>query len=153
MKECIFWNNEDNKFINWEEASFTKDKGDDFIIVMKEIDPIFSEGRLYDSFDYIRLNDINNNKIYADCSIVEFILKDEVKFVDFTGRKPTIWNEIKMIGYFTFNVEDLRYKINIIDWDKNKTKAQFSCLYYNLTNMYNFKIIDTIQENKLGLIK
>lgn len=101
----------------------------------------------------IGLKDTNGKSIYADSSIVEFQLKDDVIFADFTGAKPTIWNEIKMIGYFVFNNEDLRYEIDIVDWEKNKTKSNFICLHYNLETMSQFKIIDTIQENKLGLIK
>lgn len=101
----------------------------------------------------IGLKDINGKNIYADSSIVEFQLKDDVIFADFTGAKPTIWNEIKMIGYFVFDNEDLRYEIDIVDWEKNKTKSNFICLHYNLATMSQFKIIDTIQENKLGLIK
>ena len=96
----------------------------------------------------IGLKDINGKSIYADSSIVEFQLKHDVIFADFTGSKPTIWNEIKMIGYFVFNNEDLRYEIDIVDWEKNKTKSNFVCLYYNLETMSQFKIIDTIQENK-----
>lgn len=101
----------------------------------------------------IGLKDIKGKSIYADSSIVEFKLKDDVIFADFTSAKPTIWNEIKMIGYFVFNNEDLRYEIDIVDWEKNKTKSNFVGLYYNLATMSQFKIIDTIQENKLGLIK
>lgn len=108
---------------------------------------------LFELFYPVGLKDINGKNIYADSSIVEFQLKDDVIFADFTGAKPTIWNEIKMIGYFVFNNEDLRYEIDIVDLEKNKTKSNFVCLYYNIATMSQFKIIDTIQENKLGLIK
>lgn len=137
MKECVFWDSEDSKFINWEEVSFTKDKGDDFVIVMKEIDPICSEGRLYDSFDYIGLNDINNNKIYADCSIVEFDF-----LIDGNGFTTFVWKKYK--GYFYFCENTLSYKIKTFD---NKKAS------YSKRSVKNLKIIDTIQENKLGLIK
>jgi len=110
-------------------------------------------GKDYTIHNNIGLKDINGKNIYADSSIIEFQLKDDVIFADFTGAKPTIWNEIKMIGYFVFNNEYLRYEIDIIDWGKNKTKSNFVCLYYNLATMSQFKIIDTIQENKLGLNK
>jgi hypothetical protein len=131
MKECVFWDSEDSKFINWEEVSFTKDKGDDFVILIKEIDHIYSSARLYDSFDYIGLNDINNNKIYADSSIVEF-----------TASGSHGYTQLK--GYFHFLKEDLKYII------KTFTHGSFD---FNKQLYKNFKIIDTIQENKLGLIK
>lgn len=151
MNEFIVWDKSDKRFYPLYSYSvgnklikpLVKIKGKDFKILNEECQ----------IFNYINKKDINNKKIYADCSIVEFILKDEAIFADFTGRKPTIWNEIKMIGYFTFNDEDLRYEIDIIDWEKSKTKSQFSCLYYNFDRMSDFKIIDTIQVNKLGLIK
>ena len=132
MKECVFWDSEDSKFINWEEVSFTKDKGDDFVIVIKEIDPIYSSGRLYDSFDYIGLKDINNNKIYADCSIVEF------QWGNGFGNVQTDW------GVFKYDLDYLQYLIYEENEDINKS---------SIKEVSNIKIIDTIQENKLGLIK
>ena len=128
MKECIFWDSEDGKFINWEEVSFTKDKGNDFVIVIKEIDHIYSSARLYDSFDYIGLNDTNNNKIYADCSIVK------------------LGNDIGFIKYSPFLSANV-----FICLSSHKTEQPLmECSLFNINNM---EIIDTIQENKLGLIK
>lgn len=138
MKECVFWDNEDNKFISWHEVVFTKDKGDDFVILMKEIDPICSSGRLYDSFNYIGLNDINNNKIYADCSIVEFTYEGDFK-------------PVTLQGYFSFDDELLCYKINLLpklDYGVNKLFYFEAKFKYRISGI---KIIDTIQENKLGL--
>lgn len=138
MKECIFWDSEDGKFINWEEVSFTKDKGDDFVIVIKEIDHIYSSVRLYDSFDYIGLNDINNNKIYADCSIVEFeLIINPVCRTVVLNRK----------GVFKYDKDLCAYIIECIDEDRILI---FSTSFKHIKNI---KIIDTIQENKLGLIK
>lgn len=130
MIECIFWDNEDNKFISWHEVVFTKDKGDDFVILMKEIDPICSSGRLYDSFNYIGLNDINNNKIYADCSICK---------VNYFSSSD--W--ISDYCYFSFDTENLRYTVCLIN---EKEIVDFEASYFDC-----FEIIDTIQENKLGL--
>ena len=135
MNEFIIWDDEDNKFIIWENVVFTKDKDDDFIIIMKEIDPIVSEGRNFKSFNYIGKKDINNNKIYADSSICEIAIKHR-----------TDGNRIS-IGYFVFNLEYLRHEVVFID-GYMKGKKEF----YN-GFMYRFKIIDTIQQNKLGLIK
>lgn len=142
MKECVFWDSEDSKFINWEEVSFTKDKGDDFVIVIKEIDHIYSSTRLYDSFDYIGLNDISNNKIYADCSIVEF---------DFLGFGEPTPDSYK--AFVKWNKERFRYDIQTLSRvDKNNNLYVFD-LGRCIDRISNIKIIDTIQENKLGLIK
>lgn len=81
---------------------------------------------------YLGLNDINNNKIYADCSIVEFEWK-------ISG--------LKKVGYFYYSNEYLCY---MIKWVSEYTS---DVLFYDKYTMKNFKIIDTIQENKLGLIK
>ena len=58
MNEFIVWDDEDNKFICWEDTVFSKDKNDDFVIIMKEIDPILSEGRNFQTFN------ANNFKLF-----------------------------------------------------------------------------------------
>lgn len=136
MKECIFWDSEDKKFISWAEVSLVKDTGDDFVIVMKEIDNVCSEGRNFESFDYIGQKDINKDKIYADCSIVEFEI-------------DKIFSDISKIqkGYFSYNADYLCY-----DWvDLTNHRVVRTGVDFNL--LKNIKIIDTIQENKLGLTK
>lgn len=87
-------------------------------------------------FYYIGKKDINGKEIYADYSIVEF---DHKIIVD------------KIIGYFIFNSEELRYEVKILKMHPgigNKTN-----IVYDKWMLSNFKIIDTVQENKLGLIK
>lgn len=126
MNGCIFWDDEDNKFISFEDSSFTKYKGDDFIILMKEIDSDCSEGRAFDSFDFIGITDINDEKIYANCSIVEY------------GAQK--WKVI-------YNVFQLRYELECI------SNINFSNMVLSGAYKGQLKIIDTIQENKLGLIK
>lgn len=79
-------------------------------------------------FQYIGKIDISGNKIYADCSIAEFYFQDK-----------------KMQGYFNFNKELLSYRIICF----NGWKIGFGV---NIEDINNIKIIDTIQENKLGLI-
>lgn len=133
MKECIFWDNEDNKFISWDKVSLVKDKGDDFVIVMKEIDPICSEGRNFKSFDYIGLNDMNDKKIFADCSILK------INYFHSLGD----W--ISDIGYFSFDNETLRYCFTLINENE--------IVDYDPSYFDSLEIIDTIQVNKLGLIK
>ncbi len=80
----------------------------------------------YTLHQYIGKTDINGNKIYADSSIVEFNILDS-----------------KYRGFFTYNSARLRYEIEI--------SSKESIIYDG--GVKDFKIIDTIQENKLGLIK
>lgn len=133
MNEFIVWDSEYNKFISWEDVAFTKDKNDDFIIIMKEIDETTSEGRNFQTFNYIGLKDINNKKIYADSSIIEFREDKDLGY-----------------GYFTYDFIKLRYIIKVISSNEIYNNLE---LPYESSIMKNIKIIDTIQENKLGLIK
>ena len=98
----------------------------------------FGKERIKELLDYIELEkndiglkDINEKSIYADCSIVEF------KNI---GSNYT--------GYFTFDLVKLCYKIIVLDIKSVRKKFIF-----NSNNIENIKIIDTIQQNKLGLIK
>lgn len=152
-----------SKFIVWTGKSFYKDCSYSYL-TLKQDGKIYEEENddyggsssketSYKPLFAIGKQDINGQEIYADCSIFEFELIDKCLFDDFTGKKPTILNKINMKGYFVFNNEELRYEIEILDRDKSKTKSQFICLYFNFETMNNFKIIDTIQENKLGLVK
>ena len=90
----------------------------------------------YPSFKYIGLKDINNKKIYADSSIIEFT------YIDLKTKE-----NVKLQGYFTWNDEDLRYEIDVLN------HSLYICLNYRVNLVVVIKIIDTIQENKLGLIK
>ena len=98
----------------------------------------FGKERLKEILDYIELEkkdiglkDINGKSIYADSSIVEF------KNI---GSNYT--------GYFTFDLVKLCYKIIVLD-----IKSVRKEFIFNSNNIENIKIIDTIQQNKLGLIK
>jgi hypothetical protein len=66
----------------------------------------------------------NKNKIYADCSIVEF------EYIGSSGI-------FKDIGYFTYNVLDCRYQVNT----KNTSFGYDRFLFKNL------KVIGNIFEN------
>ena len=89
------------------------------------------EGKQYEVFSFIGLKDINGKNIYANSSIVEF-----------TASGSHGYTQIK--GYFHFLKEDLKYII------KTFTHGSFD---FNKKLYKNFKVIDSIQENKLGLIK
>ena len=84
----------------------------------------------YDIFDYL-MDDTKGHKIYADSSIIEFK-----------------WGQhkINIQGYFTFNKEFLEYEIIMLNAQKQQSMS------YNPYTCMDFKVIDTIQENKLGLI-
>ena len=131
MNEFIAWDNEDNKFIFWKDMVFTKDKNDDFIIIMKEIDEILSEGRNFKTFNYIGLKDIDNKKIYADSSICR---------INYFSSSD--W--ISDYCYFSFDDENLRYTVHLIN---EREIVDYEASYFDC-----IEIIDTIQENKLGLI-
>ena len=76
----------------------------------------------------VGLKDINGKSIYADSSIVEFEHKDK-----------------KLQGFFRYSKMRLSYVIEDLYNDMGEM------VYDGSQN--NFKTIDTIQENKLGLMK
>lgn len=82
-------------------------------------------------FNYIGKIDVDKKKIHADCSIVE---------IGFSWQKP----EERIKGFFQYDKASLGYVI----WDL--TKKDF--IDFDLTKMQYFKIIDTIQENRFGLM-
>lgn len=92
-------------------------------------------GKDYTIHKGIGLKDINGKSIYADCSIVEWLHQN-----------------VTYQGYFKFNVEKLYYEVIIIGSDMDNIYESVTVAYHYL-NMNCLKIIDTIQENKLGLIK
>lgn len=83
-------------------------------------------------FKDIGLKDINGKSIYADSSIVEF------EYFDIDPKNTCI-----LYGYFSFKQSELGYRVCTFD----------NSYFVSFTNIRNFKIIDTIQENKMGLIK
>ncbi len=87
------------------------------------------------AFPYIGKTDINNKKIYADCSIA----KAELEICHITVTK---------IGYFSKNEETCAYELKTL----GNGVAVESFDFYNF-DIRNIEIIDTLQENKLGLIK
>lgn len=117
MNEFIVWDNEENIFIE----NFASE-------VYEPLNDLLSN-KSYDFLPYIVITDINNNKIYADCSIVEFD------------------DGLKTKGYFTYIPEELRYILRILNSDILEE------LRADRWDIYRIKIIDTIQQNKLGLIK
>jgi len=137
--EFIVWDEEEERFID-------------------ETKCIFKDGTLFRNekafaneisddltmFWSVGKTDINNKKIYTDCSIVEF-------------KEPYHGSELK--GSFVWCNETLRYKISIIQGtgrfqegtvQEIMKESRWSGL---VPKFVDYNIIDTIQENKLGLIK
>jgi len=131
MDEFIVWDNNNKVFI---------DNRDFYISQNGELFTEYGRGNLVNinTFKYFRnigLKDINGKRIYADSSIVEFDYKYLSGLVE------------KCIGCFIYDKEDLLYTIKLIGTPSK------NCIDYLKSSMKNFKIIDTIQENKLRLIK
>ena len=97
-----------------------------------------AESDLCTIHNYIGLDDINNNKIYEDSSIVEF----KVNLRDDEHYGSYILN-----GIFKYDKKLCCYIIECIRFDRIFIYA------ISFKNISNIKIIDTLQENKLGLIK
>ena len=89
---------------------------------------------LFELFYPIGLKDINGKSIYANSSIVEWC-----------HPQGNIYN-----GYFKWNQKELCYEVITIDSNDNYNGIKLKFFYLQMNNL---KIIDTIQENKLGLIK
>lgn len=131
-----------NKFIVWDKfhKNFIEDLYFDKAISINEA---LEENEDYSFHQYL-LDDTTGNKIYVNCSIISFVYRPigEIK----TARD---------CGFIFFCEKDFMYKINILTKsDKNGNNFIFN-LGSSLNKMYmkEIKVIDTIQENKLGLMK
>jgi len=136
MNEFIVWDRENKKFVeNLTDYYLDKD-----CLLWKEecskyeCDLIIATDCI--CFPHIGKKDINNKKIYANCSIVEF------KHITTYGC-----SYIRQ-GYFTFDNDLCCYIIKCINED---LILIYACSVFSAIT--DIKIIDTIQENKLGLIK
>lgn len=134
MEEFIVWYSDGQN-------SFSKEFTLDELIANDHFDyisdsPLLKDYKVIEIRQSVGLNDINNNKIYADCSIVEF-------------ESDCLDKNIRRYGFFTYNVERLQYMIS------TRYISQYENIEWIIShkNLTNIKIIDTIQENKLGLIK
>lgn len=148
MNEFIVWDDKNKVFISKDNVIELNERfcGEDHFYYGDEIYPISSAEMLFPMFEdyykdrltfccYIGKADINNKKIYADCSIVKFSYQ-------YNDR-----SQIEVcIGYFTYSKDVLQYLFVGLDG----IRRFFYKMEYGVKNL---KIIDTIQENKLGLIK
>lgn len=139
-----------NDFIVWYSNNINKDKFSiEFtlqeLISQDHLDyisdsPLLVNYKIDSINDGIGLKDINGKSIYADSSIVEFDYLVDIENEFFQKR----------IGIFYFEKTFLAYHISFLTGTNRKGGNADN---YNAFGMKNFKIIDTIQENKLGLIK
>lgn len=83
--------------------------------------------------EYTGLQDMNNKKIYADSSICR---------VNYFGNHLDL---INAYCYFYFDTENLRYTVRFIN--------ERQIVDYESSSFDSIEIVDTLQENKLGLIK
>lgn len=132
-----------NEFIVWDKLKkcFADDVCCDVRLLKNDISySLEIRDELFELFYNIGLKDINGKNIYADSSIFEFDYLVDIE------------NEIfqKRIGIFYFEKTFLAYHISFLNGMNRKGGNADN---YNAFGMKNFKIIDTIQENKLGLIK
>ena len=132
-----------NKFIVWDKTA--KEFADNICLDAELLQDGISyslevKEELFELFYPIGLTDINGKSIYADSSIVEFDYLVDIE------------NEIfqKRIGVFYFEKTFLAYHISFLS---GINRIGGNADNYNAFGIKNFKIIDTIQENKLGLIK
>lgn len=155
MNEFIFWDKSEKKF--YDNVNTFYDNNEQYRCALADgkvlvhhyyneyeedlINP-YKEDNVIVPFQYIGLNDIDNNKIFADSSIVEF---------DFLG-----FGELTPDNYAAFikwNREKFRYDIQTLSRiDKDGDFYVFD-MGKCIDRISNIKIIDTIQENKLNLIK
>ena len=135
MREFIIWSNELKEF-------------SDSLTLKELLKDVCENWDVYeveecDYFEYIGISDITNRKIYAGSSIVEFINDND--------------NEVYQ-GYFKYDEYHQRMFLWFFEPIKNNNPFGYSGknmerVEYLPNIMRSLKIIDTIQENKLGLIK
>ena len=131
MNEFIVWDNIFKVFLN-PDNTFIDSYGNMYRIEDGDIEELNnSEHSLYKN---IGSKDINGKSIYADSSIVEFDYKRAIK-CDIEKR----------VCYFVYCNHGLKYWL--------KFAGDVGTFEFDPQQCKNFKIIDTIQENKLGLIK
>ena len=134
MNEFIVWNKDLKHFLG--KSGKLQDR-----CTMRS-DGVVSINDDYSVHNYIGKTDINSKKIYADSSIVEIKLYES----DSLSYHNPVFN-----GYFKYNTEKLQYEIIRLDSDKSNEKSNYP--FGSMPKIEHIKIIDTIQENKLGLIK
>ena len=121
--------NELNQFIVWdimhEKWLDMKELGDDDSFTYNGLIRLIDDP-YYSIHNYIGKTDIEGNKIYADCSIVEWEHQEN-----------------KYTGYFKYQTEFLRYVL--VSKDNNGESQNLDPFYLPLKNL---KVIGTLQQEK-----
>ena len=125
MSDLIAWYN--NQFYDVIEVNYENYDNALRYIKINNGDRLYVGHEKFELIKHIGKKDISDKKIYADCSIVEF------EDVHLNLHK----------GYFQYSNTSLKYFIRLLCG---------ATVDYDFYRYGNFKIIDTIQENKLGLI-
>jgi hypothetical protein len=125
MEEFVVWDNQKHIFL----SEFQKSKLRVDTIVKNEMLKGLAR---YVFLEKLGLDDINNKPIIANCSIVTL-----------NYFQSSDW--IKDIGFFKWDNEMLRYEFHL---SGEKEIVPFDPSYFDC-----MEIVDTIQKNKLGLIK
>ena len=140
--EFIVWDKEHKRWLEsyYNHILYVPLQKDNDRLIRVDYDDVSEAGYVYITWDENEvdifqkvMDDKDGNPIYANSSIVEF---DD-------------WNELysrvdKRKGYFIFDKNTLQY---VVVFTTGPTRK------YNTLNMSNFKVIDTVQENSLGLVK
>ena len=132
MNEFIVWDKIEKEFIyKYESITFKEN----WVFIEVEYKPNHFQELSWHSDDvellnYIGKTDIDGNKIYADCSIVEYLMT----YTD--DSEP----ETKK-GVFIYNKNTLSYDI------ENKIAEQLAINSFWVSRASNFKVIGTLQEN------
>lgn len=126
-----------NKFISWDEKTkkfyeFGLFDTDNYYLLDHSINLDINTAH-NNTFTSIGKKDINNKEIYVDSSIVEFqmIIGEDVE---------------KVQAHFYYDDDDMAYGIDILSGDVSSGR-------YSFHDMIGIEVIDSLQENKLGLIK
>ena len=133
-----------NEVIVWDEEKkeFSESKIVDGWLLHKRA---FNQESKIKMFPYIGKTDIDGKKIYADSSIVEFEVIERCCCDILEVHCECDFN--KRIGYFNYNEDRLCFEL------KSKENDCFDSVFaFYRDRIKNLKIIDTLQENKLGLI-
>ena len=111
--------------------------GENVILSSEDCSPdilIKRESGEFTLHEMLEVKDINNKRIYADSSIVEIERGDNIFYAYFSFDKKYLRYEICTFACNNFDIKE----VNRVDF-----------FYFGEAK---FKIIDTIQENKLGLL-
>lgn len=139
MNDYIVWYSDENN-LNMFSEEFTLEQliNQDHLDIVSD-SPLLKNFKVDSINNGIGLKDINGKNIYANCSIVEFIF--------YEGFKNNPHNKRALVGHFKLISRNPGYGIQVLNDD-------ITCGFdFDDRMVDSIKIIDTIQENKLGLIK